>query len=317
MSHAPELSVIVPVFREARNIPEFLRRLVPLLESLPAEFEIIFAMDPSPDETEAVLVAANQADPRVKFLKFSNRVGQPMATLGGMQASRGQAVIVMDVDLQDPPEVVPQLVAKWREGFDVVYAQRRTRAGDTWMKLLVSWAGYKVIDRIANVKIPRDVGDFRLMSRRVVDHVVALKESHGFLRGLVASVGFRQGFVTFDRPVRFAGETNYNQWFGSILIGMNGVICYSNFLLRLASSLGFVVALSSFLMALVYLILKLNGQPFPMGNPTIVILVLFLGGVQLLSIGILGEYIGRIYDEVKQRPKFIVDHKVGFENGSS
>ncbi len=306
------LSVVIPVYKEARNIEEFLKRMVPLLEPVTTQFELIFAMDPSPDETEAVLVKANIADPRVKYLKFSKRVGQPMATLAGMEFSTGDAVVVMDVDLQDPPELVPKMIDKWRHGFDVVYAQRSSRAGETMMKRLVAWVGYKVIDRVSEVKIPKNTGDFRLMSRRVVDNVVALKESHGFLRGLVALVGFNQTSIVFERPARFSGQGNYNRWFGSILIGMNGVICFSNFLLKIATSLGFVIAFASFIVAIIYLILKLRGQPFPVGNPTIVILVLFFGGVQLMSVGILGEYIGRIYDEVKERPKFIVDKKVGF-----
>lgn len=310
------LSIVVPVYKEAVNVQEFLKRMTPLLEGLRVvtSFEIIFAMDPAPppDQTEDVLVRAHQADARVKFLKFSKRVGQPMATIAGMQYSKGDAVVVMDVDLQDPPELVPQMIEKFKQGFDVVYAQRSSRKGETLMKRLVSWIGYKVIDRVAEVNIPRNTGDFRLMSRRVVDHVVSLKESHGFLRGLVALVGFHQTAVVFERPARFAGTGNYNRWFGSILIGMNGVICFSNFLLKLATSFGFVVAFASFVMAIIYFILKVQGMPFPMGNPTIVILVLFFGGVQLMSVGILGEYIGRIYDEVKERPKFIVDKQIGF-----
>ncbi|MGE0527065.1 MAG: glycosyltransferase family 2 protein, partial [Bdellovibrionales bacterium] len=300
------------VYKEGRNIQEFLRRMIPLLEQTAHDFEIIFAMDPSPDDTEEVLIRAHQADPRVRFLKFSKRVGQPMATLAGMEHSSGDAVIVMDVDLQDPPELIPQMIAKWKEGYDVVYAQRTNRKGETLMKRFVSWLGYMVINQVADVEIPRNTGDFRLMSRRVVEQVVALKESHGFLRGLVALVGFKQTAVLFERPARFAGKGNYNRWFGSLKIGLNGIICFSNFLLKLATSFGFVVAVAAFLMAIIYFILKIRGVPFPLGNPTIVILVLFLGGVQLMSIGILGEYIGRIYDEVKARPKYILDKKIGF-----
>ncbi|MGE3681508.1 MAG: glycosyltransferase family 2 protein [Bdellovibrionales bacterium] len=307
-----QISIVVPVYKEGRNIQEFLRRMIPLLEQTAHDFEIIFAMDPSPDDTEEVLIRAHQADPRVRFLKFSKRVGQPMATLAGMEHSSGDAVIVMDVDLQDPPELIPQMIAKWKEGYDVVYAQRTNRKGETLMKRFVSWLGYMVINQVADVEIPRNTGDFRLMSRRVVEQVVALKESHGFLRGLVALVGFKQTAVLFERPARFAGKGNYNRWFGSLKIGLNGIICFSNFLLKLATSFGFVVAVAAFLMAIIYFILKIRGVPFPLGNPTIVILVLFLGGVQLMSIGILGEYIGRIYDEVKARPKYILDKKIGF-----
>jgi dolichol-phosphate mannosyltransferase len=236
-----------------------------------------------------------------------------MATLAGLQYSRGAAVIVMDVDLQDPPELVGEMIAKWREGYEVVLPQRRQRTGEPWLKKVVSAVGYKVINKIADVKIPPNTGDFRLMSRRVALEVVRLKESHGFLRGMVAVVGFKQAIIPFDRPARFSGETNYNRFLGSLRIGFNGIFCFSTYALTLSSMAGFIIAAGSFLLALTYLILKFSGLPFPIGNPTIVIIVLFMGGVQLISVGILGEYIGRIYEEVLTRPKFIVDTSVGFE----
>ena len=307
-----EISLVVPVYKEEGNIPEFRRRILPILESITPHFEIIFALDPSPDRTEDVLVEWHRQDGRVKLLKFSRRVGQPMATLGGLQYSSGSAVIVMDVDLQDPPELIKDMVAKWRDGFDVVMAQRRTREGDTLMKRLVNFVGYRIINRIADPPIPPNTGDFRLMSRRVVNELNRLKECHGFLRGLVALVGFRQTSVLLDRPPRFAGKGNYNPLFGSMRIGFNGIVCFSSYLLSLSSKMGFAIAGISFVIAVTYAIMKMAGVPFPLGNPTIVILVLFLGGVQLMSVGILGEYIARIYDEVKQRPKFIVDRAVGF-----
>jgi dolichol-phosphate mannosyltransferase len=226
-------------------------------------------------------------------------------------------MIVMDVDLQDPPELLPQLVAEWREGFDVVYAQRRSRKGETWIKRLVSWLGYWLINRIANVNIPPNTGDFRLMNRRVVREVLQLHESHGFLRGMVAIVGFKQTSVLFDRPPRFAGRGNYSRYLGSLRIGLNGVVGFSSYLLTLSSMVGFLIAGLSFFMGIAYATMKLCGWPFPIGNPTIVILILFIGGVQLISVGILGEYIGRIYEEVKRRPKFIVDRAEGFDAGIS
>ena len=308
-----ELSIVVPVFREQDNVPLFLGRVVPILEGLTRSFEIIFALDPSPDQTEAVILDARKADPRVKLLKFSRRVGQPMATLGGLQYSRGNGVIVMDVDLQDPPEVLPDLVARWREGWDVVMAQRRSRDGDTLAKRLVNRLGYAVINRIANPPIPPNTGDFRLMSRRVVNELNRLKECHGFLRGLVAIVGFRQTTVQFDRPPRQAGQTNYNPFWGSLRIGFNGIICFSSYLLTLSAQLGFLIAGFSFLLMAIYLFYKLMGWEILWGNPTLVILISFLGGVQLISVGILGEYIARIYEEVKERPRFIIDRAVGFE----
>jgi len=305
------LSLVVPVYKEEKNVPEFLRQIRPILAGLAADYEIIFSLDPSPDRTEDVILEHRAQDPRIKLLKFSRRFGQPMATLAGMEYSLGDAVVVMDVDLQDPPELLVEMVAKWREGYDVVLPQRRARTGEPWVKKLVAGTGYKVINKIADVRIPPNTGDFRLMSRRVVREVVRLKESHGFLRGMVAVVGFRQVIIPFDRPPRFAGETNYNRFLGSLRIGFNGIFCFSTYSLTLASLFGFLIAGFSFLLMAIYMLYKLMGWPILWGNPTMVILVSFLGGVQLISIGILGEYIGRIYEEVRARPKFIVDRKEG------
>jgi polyisoprenyl-phosphate glycosyltransferase len=313
MQSGVQISVIVPVYKEEGNVDEFLRRITPILTDLSESFEIIFTMDPSPDRTEEKILEARKRDCRIKLLKFSRRFGQPFATLAGLQYSAGQAVIVIDVDLQDPPELITSMVEKWREGYDVVYAQRRTREGETWIKKVVSEVGYKVINRIADVEIPKNTGDFRLMSRRVVEELNRLKECHGFLRGMVALVGFRQTSVLFDRPPRFSGKGNYNRFLGSLRIGFNGIFCFSNYALTLSTLAGFAVAVLSFLVGAVYALLRLFGVPFPLGNPTIVILVLFLGGVQMIGIGILGEYIGRIYEEVRQRPRFIVDAAHGFE----
>jgi dolichol-phosphate mannosyltransferase len=305
------ISIVVPVYREEGSIPEFLRHLYPILATVTEDYEIIFALDPSPDRTEEVILEHRAQNERIKLLKLSRRFGQPMATLAGLQYSSGDAVIVMDVDLQDPPELIGAMIAKWREGYEVVLPQRRQRGGEPWLKKLIAAVGYKVINKIADVRIPPNTGDFRLMSRRVVDELVRLKESHGFLRGMVALVGFKQCLIPFDRPPRFAGRTNYNRFLGSLRIGFNGVFCFSTYALSLSTLLGFTIAGASFLIAGAYLVMKLRGFPFPIGNPTMVILVLFLGGIQLISVGILGEYIGRIYEEVRQRPKFIVDHAAG------
>jgi polyisoprenyl-phosphate glycosyltransferase len=307
------LSIIVPVYKEEGNVPEFLNRIADILGSITSTYEIVFCLDPSPDRTEEVILQARKKDSRVKLLKFSRRFGQPMATLAGLQYSNGDAAIVMDVDLQDPPELIHKMVEKWQEGFEVVYAQRRTREGETWIKKVVSVAGYKLINQIAEVEIPPNTGDFRLLSRRVVEEINRLKECHGFLRGMVALVGFRQTSVLFDRPPRFSGKGNYNRFLGSLRIGFNGLFCFSNRALGLSTQIGFIIACIAFLIGLVYAVLKLFGYPFPLGNPTIVILVLFLGGIQLVSIGILGEYIGRIYEEVRERPRFIVDQALGLD----
>lgn len=307
------LSFVVPVYKEEKNVPEFLRRLRSIVAPITDDYEVIFSLDPSPDRTEDVILDERRRDARIKLLKFSRRFGQPMATLAGLTYSRGDAVIVMDVDLQDPPELVGQMVEKWREGYDVVLPQRRERVGEPWIKRVVAATGYKVINKIADVRIPPNTGDFRLMSRRVVEEVVRLKESHGFLRGMVAVVGFKQCLIPFDRPARFTGETNYNRFFGSLRIGFNGIFCFSTYALTLSTMAGFAIAGMSFLLGTAYLVMKLAGFPFPIGNPTVVILILFLGGIQLISVGILGEYIGRIYEEVRSRPKFIVERTEGVE----
>jgi polyisoprenyl-phosphate glycosyltransferase len=310
------LSILVPVYKEEASIPGFLERLRAVLSGLSIDYEVIFCMDPSPDRTEEVILEQRIRDPRVKLLGFSRRFGQPMATLAGLQYAGGDAVIVMDVDLQDPPELITEMLAKWREGYDVVMPQRRSRTGEPWTKKLIAWAGYAVINKITDVRIPRNTGDFRLMSRRVVNEVLKLKECHGFLRGMVALVGFRQVLIPFDRPPRQVGQTHYNAFIGSVRIGFNGLFCFSTSALTLATKAGFTIAGASFLLMAAYLLGKAIGWALPWGNPTLVMLISFLGGVQLISVGILGEYIGRIYEEVRQRPRFIVARQDGFGPGS-
>jgi glycosyltransferase involved in cell wall biosynthesis len=308
------LSVVIPAYNEEANVERAYERLAKVLSGLDMDWELIFSVDPSRDRTEELILGLRERDPRVKMLRFSRRFGQPMATLAGMEAARGDAIVVIDCDLQDPPELIPDLVAGWRQGYDVVYAQRRTRAGETLPKRIVAALGYRLIGRIAEVEIPPNTGDFRLMSRRVVDNVVALKESHGFLRGLVGLVGFRQTSVPYDRDPRTAGKSKYNPFLGSLLIGLNGVIGFSRYPLQVSSLLGIALSGFAFLLAIVYLALKLGGVDFPVGNPTIVIVVSFFSGLQLLSLGIMGEYVGRIYEEIRERPKYIVESRHGWED---
>jgi len=311
---AAELSIVVPAYNEEANVEQVYTRLRDVLDGLGPSWELIFSVDPSTDRTEELILALRERDPRVKLLRFSRRFGQPMATLAGLEAASGEAVVVIDCDLQDPPELISQLVERWRAGYDVVYAQRRSRQGETLAKRIVSTVGYRVINRIAEVNIPPNTGDFRLMSRRVVDNVVALKESHGFLRGLVALVGFPQTSVLYDRDPRAAGSGKYNRFMGSLVIGLNGVVGFSRQPLRMISVLGIAFSCLAFVLAATYLALKLSGVGFPVGNPTIVIIVTFFSGIQLLSIGVMGEYIGRIYDETRQRPKYILESRHGFDD---
>ncbi|HEX8158888.1 MAG TPA: glycosyltransferase family 2 protein [Solirubrobacteraceae bacterium] len=311
------LSIVIPAYNEEANIERVYERISAIADGLDVEWELIFSVDPCTDRTEELILQLRDRDPRVKMLRFSRRFGQPMATLAGLEASGGDAVVVIDCDLQDPPEVIPELVARWREGFDVVYAQRRSRAGEKFVKRLVANVGYRVINRIADVEIPANTGDFRLMSRRVVDNVVALKEGHGFLRGLVGLVGFRQSSVPYDRDARAGGTGKYNSALGSIVIGLNGVVGFSRYPLHLISVVGMAMSLFALVVTVVYLSLKLAGVPFPVGNPTIVMAVTFFSGIQLFSLGVMGEYVGRIYDEVRQRPKFIVESSYGWEDAET
>ena len=311
-----DLSIVVPVYNEVGNITEFLARVIPILVENVETYEIIFSVDPSTDGTEDLIEKAHNLNPNIKMIKFSRRFGQPTATLAGLDFCTGRAALVMDVDLQDPPELIPELLTKWKEGFAVVYAKRRHRDGETWLKKLTSKVGYGLIDRFGDVKIPRDTGDFRLIDRIVIDELKRFPETHGFLRGLVALVGYKQTEVIFDRPARHSGKGNYNRFFGSFKIGLNGIIGFSSALLNLSTVLGFLAAITSFVLGASYVVLQLFGQPFPVGNPSIVAVVLFVGGLQLICLGIIGQYIGRIYDEVKQRPRYIVAQSFGVNKPS-
>jgi polyisoprenyl-phosphate glycosyltransferase len=306
------ISVVVPVYREEQNIRPFLARMVPVLESLSPRYEILFCLDPSPDQTEAVIVEEIQRNRRIELVVFSRRFGQPAATMAGISLCKGAACVVIDVDLQDPPELLKELHERMQAGYDVVYAKRRSREGETLAKRLISAVGYRVIDWLGEVRIPRDTGDFRIMSRRVVDELKGLSEGHGFLRGLVAYIGFPQTFVEYDRDARHAGRGHYNQFVGSLKIGLNGMISFGGRPLQLMSMAGFGIAGFSFLLGAWYVVQKLVGVNLTAGLPTTVLVVTFFSGIQLLSLGLMGEYVSRIYDEVKRRPKYIIHKKVTF-----
>ncbi len=308
----PAVSVVVPVYGEADNIRPFLRRLVPVLDKL-GSYEVIFSADPCSDGTEEILEAEIERNPQLGMLVMSRRFGQPSAVIAGLHAARGDAVVVIDVDLQDPPELIAEMHARLRTGYDVVYAKRRSRKGETLIKKAVSSLGYRFINAISEVEIPRDTGDFRILSRRVVEEIKRLPEGHGFLRGLVAFVGHPQTFIEYDRDERAHGSGNYNRYLGSLKIALNGMVGFSNFLLTATLISGIAIAGLSLLVALFIVATWAAGVRYPLGLPTLTVLALFLGGVQLVSIGILGEYVGRIYDEVKRRPGFIVERSVNVE----
>ena len=306
----PDLSIVVPVYKEEANIQPFLKRVESVLTKMELTHEIIFCLDPSPDMTEEIILKEINRNPNIKLLVFSRRFGQPAATMAGILTCTGETCVVIDVDLQDQPELIEQLHAKLAEGYEVVYAKRRSRKGETLIKRIISYFGYAVINRLSDVKIPRNTGDFRIMTRRVIEELRRLNESHGFLRGLVAYVGFNQAYVEYDRDERFAGAGNYNPLTGSLKIGLNGLISFSSRPLQLMSVAGAIIAGFSFLLGAWYVFQKLIGVELTPGLSTTVLVVTFFSGVQLLSLGLIGEYVGRIYDEVKRRPMFIIDRKV-------
>jgi glycosyltransferase involved in cell wall biosynthesis len=308
-----DISIVVPVYKEELNVTPFLERLLPVVDKITIFYEVIFILDPSPDKTEHIIMENSRLNSNIKLIKMSRRFGQPAATIAGLSYSTGKRVVVIDVDLQDPPELIYELNIKMDEGFDVVYATRRTREGETFLKKILAKFGYKVINSLSEVQIPKNTGDFRIMSRRVVNEVCRLNEKHGFLRGLVAYVGFNQTGIFYDRDSRYSGNGNYNRYLGSLRIGINGLVGFSAKPLSIMSIFGGIVASLSFLLGSWYAIQKFLGVSLTPGLSTTVILVSFFAGIQLLSIGLVGEYISRIYDEVKHRPMFIVDKRIGFD----
>ena len=307
-----DISLIVPVYREEENIRPFLARTEAVFQRMGRSYEIVFCLDPSPDGTEAVIHNEINRNLNIKLLIFSRRFGQPAATMAGIMTSSGETCVVIDVDLQDQPELIEEMFEKLQEGYEVVYAKRRSRKGETVLKRFISYIGYSLINKFSDVQIPRDTGDFRIMTRRVVEELRRLNETHGFLRGLVAYVGFKQTFIQYDRDTRFAGKGNYNKLTGSLKIGFNGLISFSSKPLFMMSISGFLIALLSFLFGTWYVFQKLIGINLTPGLSTMVILISFFAGLQLLGLGLIGEYVGRIYDEVKRRPMFIVDRQINF-----
>lgn len=308
-----DLSVVVPVYKEEKNIKPFLKRTEMVLEEMGIHYEIIFSLDPSPDRTEDIILEEIKRNNKIKLISFSRRFGQPAATMAGILSCTGKTCVVIDVDLQDQPELIKTLYSKLHEGYEVVYAKRQSRKGETLIKRVISYFGYAAINRLSDVQIPRNTGDFRIMTRKIIEELRQLNESHGFLRGLVAYVGFKQTYINYDRDERFSGKGNYNRLTGSLKIGLNGLISFSSKPLQLMAFGGFFLAIISFLIGGWYVIQKIIGIDLTPGLSTTVLMVTFFSGVQLLGLGLLGEYVGRIYDEVKQRPLYIIDKKHNFE----
>jgi dolichol-phosphate mannosyltransferase len=306
------ISAVVPVYNEESSLRELHRRVTAVLESQGLPYELILVDDGSSDRTHEIMNELCLRDPRVRTVHFSRNFGHQAALAAGLQYASGHAVVVLDADLQDPPELIPELVAKWREGYQVVYAQRRKREREGLVKRGAAFLFYRTLKRITHFEIPADTGDFCLMDRSVVDLLNAMPERNRYVRGLRAWVGFRQTAVPFDRPPRFAGEPKYT-FAGSFGLAVNGILALSKFPLRVATYFGLLVSLASFLLGIWYIAQRLIGHVEQVrGWASTVVIVLFLGGVQLLTIGIIGEYLSRIYDEVKQRPLFVVRRLSGF-----
>jgi len=307
----PVYSVVAPVFNEEETLPHFYERMVAVMDGLSKPFELLLVNDGSRDNSFQIMKELHERDPRVRVIDFSRNFGHQIAISAGLDYAQGQAVIIVDSDLQDPPEVIPRLVECWKNGAEVVYAQRARRAGETKFKLVTAALFYRLIRSITSVNIPRDVGDFRLMDRRVVDALVLMREQHRFMRGLSAWVGFRQEAVLYERQERFAGETKY-PLMKMIRFSLDAITSFSHLPLQLATTFGFILASISLIGIIIAAFLRLFVGAI-VGQASTLILVLFLGGVQLIFLGIIGEYLGRIYDEVRARPLYIVHHVLGAE----
>jgi glycosyltransferase involved in cell wall biosynthesis len=303
------LSLVLPIYNEEAVIAELHQRLQGMLRELDLDAEVIFVNDGSKDRSMDQLAAICAGEPRYRVLSFARNFGHQVAITAGVDWARGRAVVVMDADLQDPPSVVVEMVARWREGYDVVYAKRRSREGETFFKLLTAKLFYRLFASMIPIAVPLDTGDFRLMSRRVVIALRALRETHRFVRGMVAWVGFRQIAVLYDRPARFAGETKYPLR-KMVRFAVDGITSFSVLPLRFATYLGMFISVCSVGVAIWALVGKFVLHNTVPGWSAEVVLVSLLAAVQLLMIGIVGEYIGRIYEEVKGRPTYVVGDRI-------
>jgi glycosyltransferase involved in cell wall biosynthesis len=305
MAEALIYSVVAPIYNEIGSLSELYRRVKEVMDSTGETWELVMVDDGSSDGSTERLRELAKEDKHVRPVIFARNFGHQIAVTAGLDYARGHAVIIIDADLQDPPEVMLDLIDKWREGYQVVYAVRAEREGETWFKRLTASAFYRLIYRITDVKIPLDTGDFRLIDREVVNVLNQMRERHRFLRGMSAWVGFRQVGVRYRRAARFAGHTKYP--FRKMLrLALNAVTSFSYFPLQVATYFGFLSAGIAILAIPVVVVLRITGSQQLTGQATTLIAVLFLGGVQLISLGILGEYIGRLYDEAKGRPLYIV-----------
>lgn len=308
MTDAPALSIVVPAYNEQEVLPEFHRRLAAALAGIGLSWEVVYVNDGSRDATLDIMLGLQRDDPRAAVVNLSRNFGKEIALTAGLDHARATgAVVVIDADLQDPPEVIPALVATWREGFDVVYAQRNTREGETWVKKATAAGFYRVMQRLGGkVKLPPDTGDFRLMSRRATDALLKLREHHRFMKGLFAWIGFPAKAVRYDRAPRAAGETKWNYW-KLWNFSLEGITSFTVAPLKVATYFGFGIAvLASCYLAFIVGGTLLHGNPVA-GYPSLLAVTLFLGGVQMMMLGIIGEYLGRIFNETKRRPLYFTE----------
>jgi glycosyltransferase involved in cell wall biosynthesis len=300
------LSVLVPVYNEQEVLRSFYDALRQSVDPLDMDCEILFVNDGSDDSTSVLIHELHRSDPDVAILDLSRNFGKEIALTAGLRLVSGDAVVVLDADLQDPPELIPELVAQWREGYDMVLARRRKRRGDPWIKRTTAGLFYRLMRHIGDVELPQDVGDFRLLSRRAISAINSFEEHNRFMKGLFAWIGFKQTTVYYERAARRAGETKWN--FGRLWkLALEGITSFTTAPLRVSTYIGLTTALGSFAYGLFIVVRTLLfGDPVP-GYPSLITIVLFLGGIQLMSIGIMGEYIGRIFTETKRRPLYLID----------
>jgi len=300
------VSVIVPVYNEQDVLGAFHTRLSAVLEPMAYGAEIVYINDGSTDTTLSLLETLHEQDPRVAVVDLSRNFGKEIALSAGLHKARGDAVVVIDADLQDPPELIPELIREWENGYDVVYARRSKRKGESWFKRVSAAGFYRIIQRLSKVRIPEDTGDFRLLSRRAVDALNTLTEQHRFMKGLFAWIGYRQKAVYYDRDPRYAGTSKWNYW-KLWNFAIDGITSFTTAPLKVATYFGFLAALFAFLYGSYMIVRTLFfGNPVP-GYPSLIVIILFLGGVQLMAIGVLGEYIGRIFTETKRRPLYLLN----------
>lgn len=302
----PVISVVIPMYDEAEIIGEMHRRLAAVMATVDTPWEAIYVNDGSRDATLRIIATLRASDPHIAIVNLSRNFGKEIATTAGLDHACGDAVIVIDADLQDPPELIPCLITAWRNGYDMVYARRRCRDGETWLKKLTAAAFYRMMRRLGDVELPRDVGDFRLMSRRVVDAVQQLREQHRFMKGLFAWVGFPSTAIEYDRDPRAGGTTKWSFW-KLWNLAIEGITCFTVMPLKLATWLGLGVAAFAVVFGAQLIVRTLLFGNAVAGYPSLMAVILFLGGTQLVTLGIIGEYLGRVFHETKRRPLYLVE----------